>query len=179
LKRKDRITLFVVIAMLLCFLMSLSSGLSAQEAPAPKRLLVLGFRSQVFDQVQERYLREALLRLLIRGGCGAVPVMEMESAMEGKAVNVTRDFSGDSIRETGKRFSADVVVYGYLKPANRRGMEAVSEEGSYECRLCLLDMESGEVKNFTYAVKGEANWHLFYTGLAERMAADIMPACGK
>jgi hypothetical protein len=159
--------------------MPFSSVLSAQEAPAVKRLLVLGFRSPVFDQVQERYLRESLLRLLIRGGCSAVPVMEMESSMEGKAANVTKDFSGDSLRAAGKRFSAATVVYGYIKPVNRRGMEAVSEEGSYECQLCLMDMESGEVKNFTYAVKGEANWHLFYTGLAERMAVDVMPACGK
>ncbi len=56
-KRKYRITLWALTALLLCIIMPLSSVLSAKEAPAAKRLLVLGFRSPLFDQVQERYLR--------------------------------------------------------------------------------------------------------------------------
>jgi hypothetical protein len=50
--------------------------------PEESRVLVLGLTAPLFDDIQERYCREALIRQFSDSGFAVVPVMEMEALLQ-------------------------------------------------------------------------------------------------
>jgi hypothetical protein len=76
-------------------------------------ILVLGFKSVHLDDLQDRLLREAILRGLIERGYRIVPVMEIERYFKSRLKSIRRiDIS--KLRELCDEFEAACAVTGSM-----------------------------------------------------------------
>jgi hypothetical protein len=81
-------------------------------------ILVLGFKSVHLDDLQDRLLREAILRGLIDRGYRIVPVMEMERYFKSRS-NSIRDIDISKLKELCDEFEAAYAVTGSMARKKR------------------------------------------------------------
>ena len=142
-------------------------------AAADKRILVLGLQSPLMDEVQERYLRECLLRRLVKKGCSVITVMEMEEMRGEDLSQRLTALSPEEIREKALKYNAHLVVYGSIGLADRTGTDGMSEKEKYLCDLNVMEVPSAKVKNFRHTVRGQRDWLLFSDEMAGILADDV------
>ena len=90
---KIRLTAVFVIVSAACALFS--DGMFAKPRG---RMLVLGFRSSQLNDVQDRLLRETVMRRLYTEGYQIVPVMEIESVFSEDRKGRIRKLSRDDVQ---------------------------------------------------------------------------------
>jgi hypothetical protein len=120
------------------------NGISKDD-PA-KIILVLGFKSGYISDLQDRLLREAILRRLVKKGYRIVPVMEMERYFKSSRKNI-RNIDVSELKVLCEELGADYAVTGSMARIRRNyvfliniyesGMESVNRS-----RINISDKES-------------------------------------
>ncbi len=95
------------------------SILSVNGGTAGKKILVLGFRSSAINDVQDRLLRESVMRELLKRKYAIVPVMELENVITEDGINL-RKISPERARKLAQRFEADYALMGSISLRARR-----------------------------------------------------------
>ncbi len=156
---------------LLAFFPALLFGVN--EGP----VLVLGFDSPLLDEVQDRFLREAVMKKFIARGFAVVPVMAVERLSLEQGARGIRKVSREMLRELCLRADAEVAVTGTLAaPTGKGGAKSIFERDlPLTVELLVYRRQSDTVGAFTLKAAGNDDPLLLMEDIAEmvtRAAAD-------
>jgi hypothetical protein len=96
-----------------------AGGLPGQETSQRGKVLVLGFNSQVINEVQDMLLRQAVMRNFRARGYSPVPVMEVEDYIQENSFDV-RSVNRASMKRLCEAFAADFSLSGSIEVRRRR-----------------------------------------------------------
>jgi hypothetical protein len=105
----------------ICMLIFLSSAAGDDKTSsagdrAHARILVLGFKSKLIGNLQDRILRETIMREFLERGYSIVPIMDIEGLLLVEESDI-RKLMKDNIRKLCVRFASDYAVSGELRIA--------------------------------------------------------------
>jgi hypothetical protein len=108
-----------MILTLICMLIFLSSAAgddktSPIEVKVSARVLVLGFKSKIIGNLQDRILRETIMREFLDRGYGIVPIMDIEGLLLLEESDI-RKLTKDNVRKLCVRFASDYAVSGEVR----------------------------------------------------------------
>ena len=148
----------------------------ADDAQTPKRVLVLGFTTPLFDDIQERYFREALIRKLVEQGMDVVPVMEIESLFQGGAPprikNAAQGETENLCKETKARFALSGKIEVKDPAAVQKG------EYKYDCEVTVFCLADRTVKKLSATGDTKTDLHGFITRLCSEIATKFRAQFG-
>lgn len=157
-----------------------SAPAPAAETPAaPPRILVLGFAPGMIDDLQDRLLRETLLREFVGRGFPIVPVMQIESLFQDEPAGKIRRLKRNEVRahchDTGARFA----IAGIIAPrrADRKGTLKKGE--TYDCTMTLYNRDKDSFLSIELAVTGRDTLLDTFKDLAAAMADAATPHLGR
>ena len=151
------------IAAAICF--SGSASVSAEEARM--KVLVLGTESPVLSDVQDRVLRESVMRELLAAGIAIVPVMELEREIQLDAVNV-RSVPLSTVPALAERFGARLILRGAYGGKNRAGVYTLIIEDAVEGKRYATDLD---------LLRGEP-FQVYCPGLVKRIVVKTREIAG-
>ena len=145
----------------------------ARTLAAPKgRFLVLGFSTKQMNDIQDRLLRESLMRRLAVRGFRIVPVMEVESLLQGEHRMRVRGLTRGEVKGLGRELNADYACYGTIESEGKR------EDGflagrSYRCSLVIHRLHDDAFETITVTFAGRDNLFELFEELSETLASRI------
>ena len=130
-------------------------------------VLVLGTESPVLSEVQDRILRESIMRELLSAGMKIVPVMELEREIQLDRVNV-RSVPPSTIPALAERFGARLALRGAYGGKNRAGVYTliIEDEAAGKRYATDLDIARGE------------SFQVYCPGLVKRIVAKTREIAG-
>jgi hypothetical protein len=165
---KKHCTIFLILALALPLLAG------APLSPKPReRVLVLGFESKQLNDVQERLLRETLMRRFLAGGYPIVQVMEIESLFHDGQKRQIRKVNEDEVRGLCKDLRAGLACSGSIVPEDGKGDGAIEAEKNYICTIRIYRKERDAFEEFALTIAGEKNLYRFFNNMAERIVSKI------
>lgn len=93
--------------------------LAGQSEARRGKVLVLGFNSQVINEVQDMLLRQAVMRNFRSRGYSPVPVMELEDYIQENSFDV-RSVNRAAMKRLCEAFTADYSLSGSIEVRRRR-----------------------------------------------------------
>jgi len=160
--------------LVLILIMLWGSALSPAGAGDKIRIMVLGFRSPLMDDVQDTYLREALLRLLAQKGFSVVPVMDLETIQNENTAVSLRNMTTSQIMDYAEQFKAAFTIYGELAEEGKNaGSGGITPGRPYECTISIYCAGDRTTFRLRHKITGRENWYLFYQDLATELASMI------
>ena len=146
----------------------------APLSPKPReRVLVLGFESKQLNDVQERLVRETLMRRLLAAGYPIVQVMEIESLFHDGQKRQIRNLKKDEVRGLCDDLRAGLAFSGLIVPEDGKGNSAIEAEKNYICTIRIYRKERDAFEEFALTIAGEKNLYQFFNLMAERIVLKI------
>jgi hypothetical protein len=140
----------------------------------PKELiLVLGFDTKLLNDIQERLLRESVMRQFHVSGYHIVPVMELESVFHDGRERQIRKLTRDEIQSLCDEMRAEYACYGTLVPETEMVDETIKSGVTYICTITFFIRERNRFENITIRVAGEDNLYRFSGALSEKIVKEI------
>ncbi len=165
---KTPLTVRAVMMITLCALFC-----AAASAKPGDRVLVLGFESAQLNDLQDRLLRETVMRRLHTEGYRVVPVMEIESAFNEERKGRIRMLLRSEIRAVCDEMNAGFALSGAVRPEDgSRGGEIVPGK-NYVCSMVLYRRDGNRFMEFRVAAAGGKTLYEFYDTLAALIARGI------
>jgi hypothetical protein len=147
-------------------------GVMASAKPQA-RVLVLGFDSRQINDVQDRLLREAVMRRLQTDGYRIVPVMEIESVFnEDRKGNIRKLAPGD-IRWACEELNAGFALSGSIAPEDGMPGNEIITGKKYICSLVLFRKEGNRSTDVKVTVAGGENLLAFYNALSALVVEEM------
>ncbi|HOO70284.1 MAG TPA: hypothetical protein PK926_00890 [Spirochaetota bacterium] len=143
-------------------------ALRADDARAPKRVLVLGFTAPIFDDIQERYFRETLIRKLFEQGMDVVPVMEIESLFQGEAPPRIKNAAPGETENRCKEMKAGFALSGKIEVKDPGAVQ--KGEYEYACEVAVFCLADRTVKKLSVTGNTKTDLHGFITRLCSEIA---------
>ena len=160
--------------LILAIMMLWGSAFSPAGAGDKIKIMVLGFRSPLMDDVQDAYLREALLRLLAQRGFSVVPVMDLEAIRNESTAVSLRNMTDSQIRDYTAQYKAAFTIYGELDVEGKGpGSKGIVAGHAYECTIFVYCAGDNTTIRLRHKIIGRENWYLFYQDLATELASMI------
>ena len=103
------------------------------------RFLVLGTDSPVISDVQDRVLRESVMRELLAAGMKIVPVMELEREIQLDGLDV-RDVPSSKVSSLAERFGARFCVRGSFGGKTKAGVYALTVDDAANGKRYAADI---------------------------------------
>ena len=149
--------------MVLCcaLLCSVLVPVSAQTSPA-ETVLVLGTDSPLLSDVQDRILRESVMRGILAAGMKIVPVMDLEREIQLEGVNV-RTVSPSRVPSLAGRFGAGFCVRGSLGGKGRTDIYT----------LVIDDLRAGKRYASDLPLSKGESFHVYCPGLVTRIIGKL------
>lgn len=166
--RNARMSAVMAVSILLAA--TLSSG-----APE-ERFLVLGFSAQQLNEVQDRLLREAIMRRLVSRGYRIVPVMEVESILQGDRRGRVRSLTRGEVRGLCQDLNAGYACYGSIEPEGGRRDASFTRGRRYRCALEIYRRDRDAFEEVSVAFDGHDSLYHLVEELSERLASRIESA---
>ncbi|OHD69152.1 MAG: hypothetical protein A2W19_06080 [Spirochaetes bacterium RBG_16_49_21] len=155
------IALFVIIP---CFL---------PGKPA-ERILVLGFDSRLLNDIQDRLVRETVMRSFHDKGYRIVPVMEVESLFHGSRIRQIRKLNRDTVMSICDKLDAGYACYGSLVPALGGRDDRIRQGKSYICTITLFRRDANSFDELKLQTEGAEDLHRYFTSLAEAIVVAVI-----
>jgi hypothetical protein len=157
----------------LSFIFLLSSLLYSQTETKLK-FLVLGFQSKQMNDLEDRMLREELMRDLVKSGNNIVTVMELESAVydENALLKNIRYFNEKTAIYLTKKFSAQYTVFGKIFP-KAKVINSIAAGKIYKCSLRLYSVEKKKFIDISFDFTGEKKFYDFAVNFSKKCAKEI------
>ncbi|MBP7735075.1 MAG: hypothetical protein KA369_03805 [Spirochaetes bacterium] len=153
-------------------LMAVLPGRLALSKPA-ERILVLGFDSTLINNIQDRLLRETIMRELRNAGYPIVPVMEVESIFHEGPERQIRKLSREEIMGLCRDMKAGYACCGSIVPEGGKASDAIKAGNRYACVVTLYNREKNKFEEIRLSIGGEDNLYRFYEALSKMIAAEI------
>lgn len=161
---------YIVVMLALVFPLLARVSLSAKPK---ERALVLGFESRQLNDVQDRLLRETLMRQLLARGYPIVQVMEIESLFhDGQKLRI-RNLKRDEVRGLCNDLRAGFACSGSIVPEDGKEDNAIEAEKNYICTIRMYRREKDSFEEFELKIAGEKNLYQFFNTVAERIVSKI------
>jgi len=133
------------------------------------RVVVLGFNSRQLNDVQDRLLRETVLREFFDRGRAIVPVMEIESLLLGDQRRNIRLLSEKDIREISVEIDAAYAICGTLEPESGPADRCIDAEARFVCHLVLYRRDDDTFVRERIVVNGADTLDRFFSALAKEI----------
>ena len=139
------------------------------------KILVLGFDSAQITQVQDRMLRETLMRELRKSGYDTVTVMETESLFLENESRQTRKISDGLLKKFCLEAGAGCAMTGKMHPKNVRIKKetGIKKNGVYVFEMRAYVRETEKFLSFRTETAGEKDLYDFFNKSAEAIAAGL------
>ncbi len=161
---------------LLAFFFVLGTAVPAPPAATGNRFLVLGFGSKQLNEIQDRLLRESIMRRLGMKGYRIVPVMEVESLLQGELKGRVRSLTRAEVRGICSDLDAGYACYGSIEPEGKMHDASIENGRHYRCSLALYRRNRDAFQEFIVAFTGRENLYDLYEELSETIASRIAEA---
>lgn len=137
---------------LFILVVSLTSIFPGEE----ERVLVLGFRSSPLSDLEDRILRETIMRELVERGHEIVSVMELERFFSEYPKHI-RKISEEDLGTLCNKLGASYAVSGSIVRDGRRNVVSVIiyGRGRNLTHRCRFSLGSGKFHEFCYSLAGE------------------------
>lgn len=141
-----------VCIMLFFLVFSPSDIISGEE----DRVLVLGFRSSMLSDLEDRILRETIMRELVERGHEIISVMEMEGFFSEYPKHIRKIGEAD-LDMLCKKLGARYAVSGSIARNGRRSVVSVIIYGRERNLIHRrrISLNSGKFHEFCYSLAGE------------------------
>lgn len=153
----------------------IAPGYVPAKQPAP-RLLVLGFSSSLLDEIEERFLREEVIRELSRRGISRVSVMQTERALRSRG-NFNPFSAGiNDIMETAATVGATHVITGRLAciDCGKKKVHKICGRYSYRCELKVFVTGQGKPAVLEVIQKGTGDRYSFLKALGRQVVTTLL-----
>ena len=147
-------------------------GPSLQSKPA-EPILVLGFDTTLLNDIQDRLLREAVMKDFSQSGYRIVPVMEIESIFHEGRERQVRKLKRDDIKSLCEEMKAGYACCGTMVPETAMKDEEIKSGVNYICSMTLFVMDKNRFETVTIRAAGEDNLFRFYGALSKKIVAEI------
>ncbi|MBN2159461.1 MAG: hypothetical protein JW807_08705 [Spirochaetes bacterium] len=148
------------------FFICVMVGGSADSKPK-ERVLVLGFNSVLLNDVQDRLLRETVLREFHTRGFRIVPVMEIESLLFEDQKRQIRRLGRDEIRNICDELRAGLACSGLIVPEDGRVDNEIREGKNYLCTCTWYRRSDNRFSEIKLRVAGGKGLFRFFSSLAK------------
>jgi hypothetical protein len=165
--------------LLLCALALLIALPTELPSRAMEKILVMGFDSPCMDDLQDRFLRESLMKEFITMGHPVVPVMALEQLLQEEGVRGLRQAGAARMKEYCTRTDAAIAVSGKIVPlpgyASAKGI--LDEKCSFMFELALYRRSGDTIATTSFKFAGKRDLPRLIgelSGTASRAAAALM-----
>ncbi len=147
-------------------------GQSLLSKPA-ETILVLGFDTRLLNDIQERLLRESVMRQFHVSGYRIVPVMEIESIFHDGRERQIRKLKKDDIKSLCDEMRAGYACIGAMAPEIVTVDEQIRSGINYICTMTFFIRKKNRFEDITIRVAGEDNLYRFYNALSKKIVTEI------
>ena len=152
---------------------SCAARLEAGEARSKERMVVLGFASRQLNDVQDRLLRETVLRELYGRGYRIVPVMEIESLFaEGRGLRI-RKLTRAELKSVCADLAAGFACNGTIAPEDGSRVDEIIAGKKYVCTLLVYRKDRDAFQNMTVSAVGGKSLYQFCSDMSKSIADAI------
>ena len=139
------------------------SPLWGADKTEEKPVLVLGFSSPVMDEIEERFMREEVLRCLARRKAAFVPVMATEALIRSRQNFKPGSVTVAEMKKMARAAGASLVVAGNVtcSGCGKKGTTGIDPRFTYRCTIICYIFETGKSISFSLERKGEKNRYRF------------------
>ena len=145
----------------------------AIHAISKERILVLGFESKQLNDIQDRLLRETILREFYDRGYAIVPVMEIETLFYGSPLRQIRKLSRDAVRSLCDDLNAGYACYGSIAPEDGSRDIGIWPEKNYICTVTLYRKGEKRFQEFKLTLPGQDSLYRYFKSVAEAVVESI------
>ncbi len=162
-----------VFTITLSFIFLLSPLLYSQTA-AKNKFLVLGFLSKQINDLEDRLLREELMREFVKSGNDIVSVMELESAVYGENAPLKniRYFNEKTAIYLTEKYNAQYAVFGKIFPMGKTA-NYITAGQTYKCSLRLYSLEKKIFFDISFDFTGEKKFYDFAVSFSKKCVKEI------
>lgn len=154
---KTVLAMILVAAVLTLFSLSLHA-----QGKGKGKVLVLGFETSSLSDIQDRLLRETVMRDFDQNGYAIVPVMQLEYAMQESRTNI-RKISREQLKNLCLEFGADCAITGIVSPGKPKGFPDI----------ILYRKETDKFIKFGVAVETEDNFYEYCFQLSTEIVKKV------
>jgi hypothetical protein len=140
-----------------------------------ERVLVLGFDCRQLNDIQDRLLREAILKEFHDRGFVIVPVMEIESLFYGSRIRQIRRLKRDAIKGICDDLGAGYACYGTIVPENGARDGMIMPGKNYICAVTYYQKEGNRFYELKLMVPGKESLLEYF----KAVAAEVVERFGK
>ena len=136
------------------------------------KVLVLGFDSPYFNEIQDRLLRESVMKEFITRGYSVIPVMEVESLILEEGINKFRKASQADMKDFCRRLDADIAVNGKVAVAYKTAVKSKSIDPAipYACRVTVFIKQKDKLISENVFTEGNNDLYGFIKALSIEIA---------
>ena len=157
----------------LSFIILLSPMIHSQTT-AKNKFLVLGFLSKQINDLEDRLLREEIMREFVKSGNDIVSVMELESAVYGENAPLKniRYFNEKTAIYLTEKFSAQYAVFGKIFPKEKTANYIMAGQ-TYKCSLRIYSVEKKKFIDISFDFTGEKKFYDFAVNFSKKCVKEI------
>jgi hypothetical protein len=138
-----------------------------------ERILVLGFESRQLNDIQDRLLRETILREFHDRGYSIVPVMEIETLFYGSQMRQIRKLKRDTVKSICDDLEAGFACYGSIAPDDGSKDNEIRPEKNYICALTFYRKDENKFHELKFTLPGRESLYQYFRSLAEAVVESI------
>lgn len=157
-----------VIVLVICMM-----AVAPADSKSKERVIVLGFNSALLNDVQDRLLRETVLREFHTRGFDIVPVMEIESLLLGDQKRQIRRLGRDDIRNICGELKAGFACWGSIVPEDGRVDNEIREGKNYICACFWYRKSDDTFREFKITVASGKSLYLFFLSLSKMIVGEV------
>ncbi|HPC40025.1 MAG TPA: hypothetical protein PLD91_03810 [Spirochaetota bacterium] len=136
-------------------------------------ILVLGFDTKLLNDIQDRLLREAVMKELSLSGYRIVPVMEVESIFHDGRERQVRKLKREEMKSLCEEMKAGYACCGAIVPETAMADEEIRSGVNYLCTITLYIRGKNRFETVTTRAAGEDNLFRFYGALSKKIMAEM------
>lgn len=150
-------------------LMLIIFALSVPLAKPKERMLVLGFDCRQLNDIQDRLLRETILKEFLDKGFDIVPVMEIESLFYGSGIRQIRRLKSAVIKGICDDLGAGYACYGTITPENGARDGMIMPGKNYICAVTYYQKEGNRFHELKLTVQGKESLLEYFRAVAAQV----------
>lgn len=165
---------YFIIPFSMLFLILFSSALFYGQCKSRGKMLVLGFDSRLINDIQDRLLRETILRELHKQGYSIVTVMDFESVFHDSSGKYIRKPDLNDLKRFCSEFNADYALTGKIFPKDgNKALEKIVPDNLYICSIILYQKNMDKFYKLTLETRGKKSFYEYFLYLSEKIVAGL------
>jgi len=161
----SKIFLKTVLVLLLLFSFLAVSKSNNNE----KDFSIISIKSSFLNEVENRLLKESILREFLKQGSSVVPQIKLDSYIFGTNEKI---YNWKRIHSLYKKLKVKSIVYGRILFKGRK-YRVYKQKANYKC-IFFIYKKNMKKKRIIFYVKGQKNLYLFYQKISKNLVSQIL-----